>query len=80
MIEPAIEFVTRADIFMVIGTSMQVYPAASLIQYVPINAVKLIIDPKKVVGIENNYRNLRVIQKTATEAVPEAVQFLRSTV
>lgn len=78
MIEPAIELCKEADIFIVIGTSMQVYPAASLIQYVPLKTGKFIIDPKKVVGIENNYTNLRFIQKAATEGLPEVIQMLRS--
>jgi NAD-dependent deacetylase len=76
MIEPAIELSMNADIFVVIGTSMQVYPAASLIQYVPLNSPKYIIDPKKIDGIENNYTYLRFIQQTATQGVPELVEQL----
>lgn len=78
MIEPAIELSQLADIFIVIGTSLQVYPAASLIQYVPMLSPKFIIDPKKVVGIENNYRNLRFIQKTATTGVAEVIEEIRT--
>jgi NAD-dependent deacetylase len=76
MIEPAIELSMEADFFVVIGTSMQVYPAASLIQYVPLDSPKYIIDPKKIDGIENNYRNLRFIQQTATQGVPELMEQL----
>jgi NAD-dependent deacetylase len=76
MIEPAIELSMEADFFVVIGTSMQVYPAASLIQYVPLDSPKYIIDPKKIDGIENNYRNLRFIQQTATQGVPELIEQL----
>ncbi len=78
MIEPAIELVKNADFFLVIGTSLQVYPAANLIQYVPLLAPKFIIDPKKIVGIENNYRNLQFIQQAATTGVPAVVKLLRS--
>ncbi|MFT6480281.1 MAG: NAD-dependent deacetylase [Spirosomataceae bacterium] len=76
MIEPAIELSMKADVFVVIGTSMQVYPAASLIQYVPLNSPKYIIDPKKIDGIENNYGDLRFIQQTATQGVPELIKQL----
>ncbi|EAZ82559.1 SIR2 family NAD-dependent protein deacylase [Algoriphagus machipongonensis] len=40
----AIEEAAKADIFLVIGTSLQVYPAASIIEYVPSTAKKFLID------------------------------------
>ena len=46
MIEPAIDIVSEADIFAVIGTSLLVYPAAGLIQYAPKSSIKYIIDVK----------------------------------
>lgn len=46
MMEPAIDAAADADIFAVIGTSMMVYPAASLIQYTKRNIPKYIIDVK----------------------------------
>ncbi|OOG72751.1 NAD-dependent deacylase [Algoriphagus sp. A40] len=46
MMNPAIEIAKTADIFLVLGTSMQVYPAASLIDYVPQQAKKFLIDPQ----------------------------------
>ncbi|MCH7398082.1 NAD-dependent deacylase [Belliella sp. DSM 107340] len=46
MIEPAIDIVSKADIFAVIGTSLLVYPAAGLIQYAPKSCIKFIIDVK----------------------------------
>lgn len=45
MIEIAAEIVMKADIFIVIGTSLAVYPAASLIHYTKKNIPKYIIDP-----------------------------------
>ncbi|MEP2669291.1 MAG: NAD-dependent deacylase [Cyclobacteriaceae bacterium] len=45
--EEAMEYAMQADIFLVVGTSLQVYPAASLIQYAPSHARKIIVDPKK---------------------------------
>lgn len=45
MLEKAIEIMPRADILVVVGTSLQVYPAASLIHYVNSSTDKYIIDP-----------------------------------
>jgi NAD-dependent deacetylase len=47
MIEVASIVVSTADIFLVVGTSMVVYPAAGLIDYVPDRVKKYVIDPKK---------------------------------
>ena len=46
LISTAIEKVKLSDIFVVIGTSLEVYPAASLTQFTPKNIVKYLIDPK----------------------------------
>jgi NAD-dependent deacetylase len=74
MIEPAMEIASQADIFIVIGTSMVVYPAASLIVYIKPNKQKYYVDPKAfaVGGISN----LEVIQKKAGEGIPELVEKL----
>jgi NAD-dependent deacetylase len=45
MMIPAMKIAAKADFFLVLGTSMQVYPAASLIDYVPRSADKYLIDP-----------------------------------
>lgn len=45
MMELAIEITASADIFLVVGTSLQVYPAAGLIEYAPKEAQKYLIDP-----------------------------------
>lgn len=68
MIEPAMNICMDADIFVVIGTSMQVYPAASLIQFVPKDTPKYIIDPNTP-DIPNQYKNLTFIQEVATTGV-----------
>lgn len=46
MIEVAAKVCTKADVFLVVGTSMMVYPAASLIDYVSFETPKYVIDPK----------------------------------
>jgi len=48
MINKAVEIVQTADIFLVIGTSLNVYPAAGLLNYVPPNTPIFLIDPKEV--------------------------------
>jgi NAD-dependent deacetylase len=47
MIEVAADIAGSADIFLVVGTSMVVYPAAGLIDYVPAHVKKYVVDPKK---------------------------------
>lgn len=46
MMDVAIQHAAGADIFIVVGTSLQVYPAAGLIRYVPYEASKFIVDPR----------------------------------
>ena len=74
MIERAAYETQNADILMIIGTSMAVYPAAGLIEYAPERATKYIIDPKIPEGL--HYENLKLIPKKATEGVRMAVREL----
>jgi NAD-dependent deacetylase len=46
LIETAADEAAQADIFLVVGTSMQVYPAAGLIDYVRFEVPKFLVDPK----------------------------------
>lgn len=68
-IEAAIDVVEKADIFVIIGTSMNVYPAAGLLNYVPRAAEVYLIDPKPV--DTHTSRFIHVIQKGASEGVAE---------
>ncbi|MDE5954333.1 MAG: NAD-dependent deacylase [Duncaniella sp.] len=72
-IERAIEWAQEADIFAVIGTSLAVYPAASLLHYVRPGVPVYYIDPRpaSVPG------NVTVIAKPATVGVAELVELLR---
>src|SRR5690606_23577425 len=45
LIEVAARHASQADIFLVVGTSMVVYPAAGLIDYVPYDTPKFVVDP-----------------------------------
>jgi NAD-dependent deacetylase len=64
-IENASELCSQADIFVVVGSSLVVYPAAGLIQYVPDYVPKYIIDPAKP-DIHSHYLNLIFIEDKAT--------------
>ncbi|MEA3479660.1 MAG: Sir2 family NAD-dependent protein deacetylase [Bacteroidota bacterium] len=75
-IEEAARIVSTADIFVIIGTSMNVYPAAGLINYVPDKAPIYVIDPNEV-AIAGHPR-IRVIQKGAGEGVQELREELRN--
>ena len=73
MIENAIEICHTADILIIIGTSMQVYPAASLIDYVQPNIPIYYIDPKPAIS---NTTKVTVIAKSATEGMRDIMQLL----
>jgi len=77
MIEKAIDLVMDADIFMVIGTSMQVYPASSLIQYILSKTPKFFIDPKPSIT-EKDYPNLTIIKEVATKGTEILKQKLKN--
>ena len=74
MIERAALEVMEADIFIVIGTSMVVYPAAGLIQYTRQDIPIYFVDPNIPSGLY--YKNLTAIPKKAAEGVPELVKIL----
>jgi NAD-dependent deacetylase len=46
LMDVAASYAAKADVFLVVGTSMVVYPAASLIHYVPMETMKFVVDPK----------------------------------
>lgn len=75
MLETAAYITQQADIVIIIGTSMQVYPAASLINYAPQETAIYFIDPKPNIN-PTDYRNLTIIPATATEGVPVLVNQL----
>jgi NAD-dependent deacetylase len=66
-IEEAASIVSTADIFAVIGTSLVVYPAAGLIDYVPGNIAVFLIDPNDVAV--PTYRPVRIIKEKAGQGV-----------
>jgi len=67
LIEEAIPIVHGADIFAVVGTSLVVYPAASLVNYAPFEIPKFIIDRR--IPYTSSVYNLTEIELPATEGV-----------
>lgn len=74
MIEEAITLVRSADIFVVVGTSLVVYPAAGLVNYTSPAISKYIID--KRIPYLSSVSNLTIIEKPATEGVRELQRLL----
>lgn len=73
MIEAAMEICENADLLLIVGTSMQVYPAAGLIHYAPQNTPIYFIDPKPSIQPTNN---LIIISKTATKGMKTFMELL----
>ena len=73
-IEEAIPVVYSADIFVVVGTSLVVYPAAGLINYTAFDIPKYIID--KRIPYTSSLSNLTAIEKPATEGIAELLAIL----
>ena len=67
-LDEAISICQTADIFLVVGTSLNVYPAASLIDYIPSNCPVFLVDPNKI--ITPVYRKYTFIQEKAGTGVP----------
>lgn len=69
MIETAIDYCEQADVFLIIGTSLNVYPAAGLLNYVPSHVPVYLIDPKQVPIASG--RSVHIIQKGASAGMEE---------
>lgn len=74
MYEKVIPIIESADIFIVIGTSLNVYPAAGLIHYCNPKATRFLIDPKADELIVPSH--FHVIRKTAVEGLKELIDCL----
>ena len=71
---PKIDLVSRCDVMLIVGTSLQVYPAAGLYRYAPADTPVYIVDPAPL-----SVRDKRVthIRKVATEGVKECLEMLK---
>lgn len=75
LLEDAISITEKADYLIIIGTSMQVYPAASLIDFVDSTTPIYFIDPKPAIS-KSKKNNLTIIAKTAVKGTPNLVASL----
>jgi NAD-dependent deacetylase len=69
----AASMIALANIFIVVGTSLVVYPAAGLVDYAPVDSEKFFIDPKADDEVANHYT---VIKENAGTGVPALVEKL----
>lgn len=77
MLEKAITVCENSDIVIIIGTSMQVYPAASLVQYAKSDAIIYYIDSKPNISYElQKLSKLKVIAENASKGVVDLVNEL----
>jgi NAD-dependent deacetylase len=67
-IQTAVSIVENADIVLIIGTSLQVYPAASLMNFAPENCPVFYIDPKPAI-VDNAPLNLKIIEAIASKGM-----------
>ncbi|HRX68957.1 MAG TPA: NAD-dependent deacylase [Tenuifilaceae bacterium] len=73
---PAAEIVSQADIFAVVGTSLNVYPAAGLLDYAPKGIPIFLVDPN-VVPVYSRF-DITFIQEPATVGVPKMMEKIKS--
>ncbi len=74
MLDKAIEITSKADVLVIIGTSMQVYPAASLIDYIKPNTPIYFIDPKPAITHNNNITIINDIASSGTDKLIELLK------
>lgn len=68
MMEPAIEIVRKADVMIIVGSSLTVYPAAGLVDEASNACEKYLVDPKAVEI--NDLKNLSIIREKAGVGIP----------
>jgi NAD-dependent deacetylase len=75
MIDEAIQITKTADLFLIVGTSLVVYPAAGLVDYAPWEIPKFIVDRK--IPYTSSLYNLTAIEKTAGEGMLQVKELLK---
>jgi len=73
-LDQAIPIVADADILIIVGTSLNVYPAAGLVNYAPSDCQLFLVDPNSIDSYINN--KVTFIQKNAGEGLPLLVKQL----
>jgi NAD-dependent deacetylase len=78
MLDTAAEMAEKADIFLIVGTSLQVYPAAGLMRYARRNIPVYYIDPNPAANFElNSMPNLKIIEAPASTGVQTVIDLIR---
>jgi NAD-dependent deacetylase len=75
-LEVAVDIIHDADITVIIGTSLQVYPAAGLISYAPLDCKVYYIDPKPFISTELKRRKHTVIKEKATSGMKLLLSYI----
>ncbi len=75
LIDKAADICSKAEFFIVVGTSLQVYPAAGLISYVPKNVPIFVVNPVKT-DLDINNTNLKFLEEPASISLPKLAQEL----
>lgn len=74
LMDSAIEITNSSDIFIIVGTSLQVYPAANLIYHTPQHCISYLIDPE--IPKSANLDNINIIEKKGSEGLKELKNIL----
>ena len=77
MYEEAKRIIETADIFIVVGTSLNVYPAAGLIHYAHRATLKIVIDPDSELSVPTDFIHLKV---NATEGMKQCIELIKELV
>ena len=75
LIENAAEIVAGCDAIIIVGTSMQVYPAAGLMEYAKPNAQIVFVDPNPCISPT---KQIHIIAEKASSGVTKAIAYLKS--
>ncbi|MCV6630680.1 MAG: NAD-dependent deacylase [Flavobacteriaceae bacterium] len=75
MLDKAIDIVQQADFVIVVGTSLQVYPAAGLLHYAPNHAPLFYVDPKPA---SVSHPSIKVIAEKASTGIPKALNKIKT--
>lgn len=76
LLQQAAQLTATADLLLIIGTSLQVYPAASLVHYAPESSPIFLVDPKPAIR-SGELPNLEIVAERASEGVPRLAEKLK---
>lgn len=77
LLQQAAQLTASADLLLIVGTSLQVYPAASLVHYAPDSSPIFLVDPKPAIR-SGELPNLEIVAERASTGVPRLAEKLKS--